>query len=111
MKSKQVYAPLDADDIVKEPTELTAGALAPAAPSGANGSTPATVRGEVAPMLRLAVPIALSQLVDGVTQQVSISMIGHLGPEMLGAAVLTPAPQMIPWTLAVRSQPSSTDSS
>ena len=111
MKSKQVYAPLDADDIVKEPTELTAGALAPAAPSGANGSTPAaTVRGEVAPMLRLAVPIALSQLVDGVTQQVSISMIGHLGPEMLGAAVLTPAPQ--DGTLdPVRGQPSSTDSS
>ena len=32
--------------------------------------------------------MAASQLVDGLTQQVSIMMIGHLGPEMLGAAVL-----------------------
>ena len=43
---------------------------------------------EIRPQIKLSIPMAASQLVDGLTQQVSIMMIGHLGPEMLGAAVL-----------------------
>ena len=51
-------------------------------------AAPPTLMSEICPQIKLSIPMAASQLVDGLTQQVSIMMIGHLGPEMLGAAVL-----------------------
>ena len=50
--------------------------------------TAPSITEEVLPMLKLAGPMSVSQLVHGFTQQVSIMMLGHLGPEKLAAAVL-----------------------
>ena len=55
---------------------------------GGPPAAPPSIRAEIPQLLKLSIPMQLSQLVDGLTQQISIMMIGHLGPEMLGAAVL-----------------------
>ena len=55
---------------------------------GGAPAAPPSIRAEIPQLLKLSIPMQLSQLVDGLTQQISIMMIGHLGPEMLGAAVL-----------------------
>ena len=85
-------APEDNDDDVNdEVVTLIAsprGAHVMTSDEAESPTSPASVQAEIMPLLKLAIPMQLSQLVDGMTQQVSIMMIGHLGPEQLGAAVL-----------------------
>ena len=43
---------------------------------------------EIGPALRLGMPMIVSQYLDRSAQQISVMMIGHIGPEELGAVVL-----------------------
>ena len=79
------YAPLEQEDEAEEDAALlpTATAAAPAPPQA-----PPSVLAEIGPALRLGMPMIVSQYLDRSAQQISVMMIGHIGPEELGAVVL-----------------------
>ena len=63
-------------------------ALLPSAAAAAPAQPPPSVLAEIGPALRLGMPMIVSQYLDRSAQQISVMMIGHIGPEELGAVVL-----------------------
>ena len=78
------YAPLEQEDEAEEDAALLPTAAAAPAPPQA----PPSVLAEIGPALRLGMPMIVSQYLDRSAQQISVMMIGHIGPEELGAVVL-----------------------
>lgn len=53
-----------------------------------NAMPPPSLCASVGSLLKLAGPMAISSFLDGLTRQVTIMMVGHLGSTQLGAATL-----------------------
>jgi MATE family multidrug resistance protein len=90
------YAPLqtgDNDDADAEPAE-TGGLLAEdedvteEEKLARNAGPPPTRCEAVTGIYKLAYPMTISSVLDNVTRQITVMMVGHLGPTYLGAATL-----------------------